>query len=557
MKINQSIIRLATLALLFAASSLHAQHEHPPIFAYAQNDGGKTATLNLSAGKKNLPDAKFKTVEKVLNDLIEARGDHRTQAPGLILNNGEKYVAWMNSKKVEIGIEEKAYDICRSFGKDSLNALACLLGHEIVHYYEKHHWTGQFAKENKELDAAHRLGNSKESLKNETQADYIGGFLGYSAGYNTPGIMPRLLEKIYAGYGLPAEIPGYPSLSDRKAIAQKSTEKLADLANVFDMANYLTALGNYASGRKYFKYILKEFQSREIYNNVGVLSVLEALTFFDKKEVKFGYPIELDATSRLKQSERISGFSERKARREELLREAIAHFETAMELDGNYAPAYLNLACAHTLIGDTDEAEYFVRKAEKIAQKIGADKTFNDLLILKGILAEKKGNLTSAGNYFSKAGTPLGRTNKAILEGKPEFTSAVVETSLQLIPEQIEGISLDDFLNELKIDQSLKIDAELMFAVKNLPQSKILVNLVSGGSKYLLIQVTNEDYASASGKGVRLGDAGSKIDSAYGLNANHREMTNGRFSVYEKKNLFFQTNERQQLTRWGVFRVKE
>lgn len=44
----------------------------------------------------------------------------------------------MDPDKIQIGLEEKAYDICISFGADSLNALAALLGHELVHYFEKH-----------------------------------------------------------------------------------------------------------------------------------------------------------------------------------------------------------------------------------------------------------------------------------------------------------------------------------------------------------------------------------------------------------------------------------
>ena len=110
-------------------------------------------------------------------------------------------------------------DLFASLGPDSLGAMAWLLGHELAHYYKDHHWSGDFGNGLADLPVGRTLkalsNQQKKRVEIETEADYFGGFSGYVAGYNTFGIMPRALERLYTAYELDAELPGYPSLSDR------------------------------------------------------------------------------------------------------------------------------------------------------------------------------------------------------------------------------------------------------------------------------------------------------------------------------------------------------
>lgn len=520
------------------------------IFAYAKKEKGLRGTPRGTHYKE-------KVLQKVLDDLIEARGEKRMQAPELVMNNDELYVAWMDPKKVVIGMEEKAYDLCTTFGKDSLAAMAALLAHEVTHYYDKHDWSRHFAKENKELEAAQHIKAQEESLRNETQADYLGGFLGFTAGYNTLGVMPKMLDKVYAEYGLNAKLQGYPSLEERKAVAEKSMEKLADLMNVFEMANYMVVLEQYDDALAYYKYILKEFQSREMYNNAGVVLVLQALHLFDKKEVKFGYPVELDAESRLGSATRSAEFSNRVEKREKLLEEAIEQFEIALELDKEYPVAYLNIGCAYALLDDVEEASYHSRKATKLVKKSGTLKKLKaDAFILQAILADKMGDTQATGDFLGAAigmGSSLAQYNKNILDGKSVHNTKRVVTNNEYSEEEIEDVLLEDVLEELEVDKQIKIDRKVVLAIKNMEQSKILVHLVNGGEAYALVHMTNKDYEEESGEGVKINDDLETVIENYEAFARSLENPRGQFLVYPKTGIFFVMNEQSKVKQWGTY----
>lgn len=129
---------------VFASFSVNAQE-----FAFAP-DGANSPGIERVTGYK------LSVAQKVFDDLLRARGDFRLQKPTLIVNRKEGDVASFIPDKVQIILDEKAYDVCVSFGKDSLNALAALLAHELIHYYENHDWNRHFARENENLETADR-----------------------------------------------------------------------------------------------------------------------------------------------------------------------------------------------------------------------------------------------------------------------------------------------------------------------------------------------------------------------------------------------------------------
>ncbi|MBK6949033.1 MAG: tetratricopeptide repeat protein [Haliscomenobacter sp.] len=47
--------------------------------------------------------------------------------------------------------------------------------------------------------------------------------------------------------------------------------------------------------------------------------------------------------------------------RDQMLSQAILHFDAAISMDPNYAPAYLNKACAYMLLGDAGRARFYSR----------------------------------------------------------------------------------------------------------------------------------------------------------------------------------------------------
>ena len=205
-------------------------------------------------------------------------------------------------KKNAIGLEEDTYDLCVSLGADSLNALSFLMGHELAHYYKDHGWIGDFGSGFTDLEVGQEMKALRRDLSKlteiETEADYFGGFFGYVAGYETLNAADRVLDQIYSTYGLDENLKGYPSLSDRKIIADRSREDLKALIPVFDAGNALLLLGNYIEAAGCFDHIAKSFPSREILNNAGVARALQALNLFESGEVA----IRLPAGNRLRQS---------------------------------------------------------------------------------------------------------------------------------------------------------------------------------------------------------------------------------------------------------------
>ena len=513
---------------------------------------------------------KYQVAKKVFDKLVRAKGDKRLRMPDFVMGTKKRYVAWMNGKKGLIGLEEAAYDVCVQYGADSLNAMAALLGHEIIHYYEKHSWGNEFATAFSDLNVSSTVKNNSRSndLKamNETEADYQGGFLAYSAGYQTFGIMPKVLVDVYAAYGLPKEIPGYPSLDDRTKLAVESELRLEDLISVFETANYMVVLQQYESVDQYYAYILKEYQSREIFNNAGVNAVLAALQLFDEgaEQLKYAYPLQLDGQTRMEKPKTRGdhlGFAERKEKRDKLLKQAQYYFEQAKALDKEYGTALINLACVADLMEEYEEASFYAKKAAKIAKKNRNAKVEADAYIIRGIANIHEGEVEDGKSFIERAkskdegAVPLANLNLTILAGNtPE--SPKVKPKLSLTKEKVDGVDLDDFMSEIDVDNLLEINGDLTCGVKNLDNSKILLNLVGGGQKgYTLLHLTKNGYASSTGDGMSIGSSKMDVVKKYGTPSRIQEARQGQYLVYDFKNIAFFISD-NKVDSWCLYRVK-
>jgi hypothetical protein len=100
---------------------------------------------------QNLPAYHYKTitVNEVGKKIAAARGEMR-QMPPIEINskiNGQQLIAqYRPYPQPKIILDEKLYDLCVGFGRDSLNALACIIGHEMAHFYENHIWSTSFSE---------------------------------------------------------------------------------------------------------------------------------------------------------------------------------------------------------------------------------------------------------------------------------------------------------------------------------------------------------------------------------------------------------------------------
>ncbi|MFZ1750434.1 MAG: hypothetical protein WAU01_09590 [Saprospiraceae bacterium] len=368
----------------------------------------------------------FEHLLRIYDRLVEAKGDRRMPVPALHLRDEEAYVASMDYRLLDISLEKKAYDIAKKYGD---GAIAFLLAHELVHYYEKHGWKSQFADDVNDLETGKVLKLLDERVLNEVQADVLGGFLAYSAGFGIFDKGGDLINDLYKDYKMQDAIAGYPSKKDRITLSDRNKTQVQNLANLFEMASYLVVSGRYSEAYTYYQYLLNKYQSRELYNNAGLTCMLAATTLFDPKVMIFDFPGMLDIE--------FSGDSRNASQKLEidrLINESINHFETAILMNKNYVLPYVNKASANIING--------INQSDEILKKISFDKArfildvqmeelknlnpeldytpFDDeILILRSLLSYYEDNKPDAILWMREAshtGNETAKKNLAVLE---------------------------------------------------------------------------------------------------------------------------------------------
>ncbi len=545
---------IAFLVLVSSFSFLIAQDQEDAVFAYIYNPEGHQPNRNVA-------DYKYETAARVFESLVQARGDFRKPRPDFIMNDGQWYSAWVNPSKEELGLEEKAYDICASMGTDSLNALAALLAHELTHYYEKHDWSRSFAQSNKNIGVAKIISSVKKDVGFETQADELGGYLALSAGYDPYGIIPELLPKIYEEYTLPDSLEGYPTLTDRIAIAKNAAEQAHELHRMYETATLLTAVEAYEEAFFYYEYILGKFQSRELYNNLGVLYTRAALQYFREGEMPYALPLELDADTRLGRGTRNADLEAEKKQREDWLYRAEEQFENARNLDADYPAAMLNTAIVYLLQGLPDEAFLYARKAQRNAKRLGLEKERQDAEVVLGIVAALQGDESEAADRFREAaeqGNASARVNLLLIGENSKVPAGPAVITPSEGAERIEGVLLDQFVQNPKVDKQLELGKKtgIYCGWYEKPQSRILIHYVNEGPRYAYFHRTLANYEGTTLRGLKPGATEEDIRAAYTSPSRMMPLRRGTFLVYPEEKMIFQLDEKGQSQSWIVYRLK-
>lgn len=321
-----------------------------------------------------------KQIGSVFKNLVLAYGNSKA-APKLAYFKKEAIkttpALYTTSPLPTIMVDVKFYDLCRSFGKDSTNALAVVLSHELAHYYNDHTFCADFAfvvrKNNAELAQKLKMVSKSDKISRETQADYQGFFYAAIAGYNPFDCYEKTIEGIYKQYQLPETNPGYPSKAERKQMAIAVKQKTSELYLAFQKSIQLKEEKKYDEAMQLLEEINTYFPSRENYNNLGVIKTLSALdlkvlTLEEHKFPKrFLYPLELDNSSRLNQNG-TRGAEADQAKMVQLLKSAQKDFEKAISLDPNYTMAFVNLACVFDLLDNPEAAIGKIKELSKEQQ---------------------------------------------------------------------------------------------------------------------------------------------------------------------------------------------
>jgi tetratricopeptide (TPR) repeat protein len=304
-------------------------------------------------------------IRKVFDQLVLAYGSAKT-APELVVTKQkqDRPAFYKFDKKPIVTIDTFLFTICRSFGKDSLNALSVVIGHELAHYYNEHSFCTDFAfairNKNEVFSKKVKLIDKNQKIIYETQADDKGLFYAAIAGYEPFEVQPKLLDVIYTQYQL-KDAENYPTKAQRKEIAKNALLKVKRLYETFILGLKYIQEKNYDKAIESFNTVNNDFPSRENYNNLGVAKTLKALQFkvitSEEKHYpeRFLYPLELENKSRLN-IDTTRSIDDNSQEMEQLLKDAQKYFQEAIRLDPLFIKGYINLACVYELLGNPEGA---------------------------------------------------------------------------------------------------------------------------------------------------------------------------------------------------------
>lgn len=508
--------------------------------------------FHIAFGQKVLPTSHpiHQEVNKVYQQLTNAIGDFGGNLPQLqILEDRKAYGASYHKGENKLNFEKTLYDVCQSMGDQSSTAIAFIIGHELAHYYQDHHWSEagfgtSFLMNNETFN---------KNVEEEKLADTYGAFVCRQAGYNPSDIAFSLFDKIYEAYGWEeGNMEKYPPLATRKQVVLDIKEKVENLLDLYDAANYLSLAGRFDLASLCYQYILEFVRTQELYNNLATAQLAAATLMPKAGEVFFAYPLEIDLKKPVRQGSA--------ATREQLLSGAMHNLNAALNFDRNYFPALLNSVNANILKNKLDLAE---KQLSSLKQKFSnSNEKLAKINLAKGILTAKQNHTEQAHNFFKAAKKMTGdraikeqaNYNLAVLSGKEQSERGGLYFSLE---DQIEGLDLNLLPNvELTHFTSIKDHSgsfEYSIDYKRFSRSSVFFQFsYPFDSPMVLHQNYNRNYATT--RGIRIGDDIEKVEKAYSnKNVFILNSRSGHLRYYKQLGLMFKIGNNNRVEGWAVF----
>lgn len=305
----------------------------------------------------------YQEVYQIIEKLHKTNGNYRYgKPPKLVIREKKTNGASYNFKTHTLYLDTTMYFLCKRFGIQSNDALAFIVGHELAHCYMEHY---HFIEQN------HYHWITCNETDKEKNADIYSLFNCYVAGYFSHNLLPELLIELYKDYNLPDDIPGYPSKQDRQKSTQEIIEIVDELVSIYESANYLSMIGQYDLAAASYEYILKYYQGREVYNNLAINQVLQAMNFTDQDYDLYLYPLEIDWNIRIRKPKKDKGSGELDTvdwqYKMQYLKMAQTNFETAISLDPSYHLTKINRFSVFVLMQQYEMAlSYYERQISRL-----------------------------------------------------------------------------------------------------------------------------------------------------------------------------------------------
>lgn len=493
-----------------------------------------------------------KVAQRVLDDIYSATANHMYLKPQLIISTETKDVASYNDYKKELKFEVKAYQLCSRMGRDSLGAMAFILGHELAHSLQhevKDHATS-FLKYAEGM---------QHSTRTEKVADIQGAMSAYLAGFNIRKIIPKVIENIYTDYNLMGkQLYGYPSYQERRATASEVQTKVNELVTIYENANFLSALGEYELASSSYDYILQFYQGREIYNNIGVSLAQNAMNFTEMYADFFIFPLEIDWDTRLKKPKARGGAKDLNIKdqqyRRKLLVAAQKNFEHARRLDPRYLTADINLMCVYTLLDNPRKTiDYYksrgiltkaktTRAGEVEIQKV-------QLIYAIACASIKMGTFQSeARSIFQE----LGRSRNSQIAYLAQYNLKVMDDELDkniasgyscVEPFNTSGNMDGVILHRVSSPNKLNLDKNCTFAFKSFNDSSVAIYNSNRSGSFKLQRIRGR------GNTRPLVSKGAINDQKLNIVTT----TNGYFLICEENKTIFRCDRNDRVLEWAKF----
>lgn len=437
-------------------------------------------------------------LQRLTHRLYLAVGDQRRAEPRIVLSRDSQYVASCRQRENTIILEEKAFQLCRQFGKDSLALLGFLIGHELGHLLT-------FSKPSQTSPAFlsyYRQQGADSGA--EGNADLFGIFSCQLAGLS--GVrkhIARFIDNLYAQYHFQESITHYPSKKERQAYTQWIGRKTDSLSQIWDAGLFLLTLQRYPESMACFDYILQYYQGAEVWHNLGTAAAMYSVQLQSLKQENLPYyPFMAEDQLRLQTFRgRLTPAEERTLHQN--LDRAILALETAVQQRPQYLPSSLNLLMTYLLQGDLDKADRCFKKNTPLMTS-DQYQFYKNLLALHHIPSSAE--LPKNFEKLSSAADPMiaqaAKRNLKILLGEP-FNPAPIDCPLpSFYPDHLKPI-------HLKIPQSsfFRLSNTHQLALSALPHSQLLQFQTEDSDENLNLQIVYRPspapYAHFGGVGAR------------------------------------------------------
>ena len=370
-------------------------------------------------------------VNILFEKIIESIGNKSIIEPELIFSDEESNPAYMSGESITI--ENKLINLfCQDDNFE--DKISFVIAHELAHYYLQHGWminTGLSYANTVGKSLKYKSFSAEEIKEVESQADIYAGFYGMISGYKTLDYAKETITKIYDVYKLPKELKKYPTFDERLKIIDDKIDQANNLNTIFSIATVLLKLNKFNASKEFYDAILSEkFNSREIYNNLGLSFLMYGVSISSTEISNLQYPIFIDFESRAKvKKSRSANLSDDPIK---MFKNAKKYFERAIFFDQKYLPAKQNLFVSEILLANkSEEREQIIEKVKRsnLNQNIKSD-----FLVIHEIL---KGTKRKKIEKIAKSGSMVSQIN---LEN-----GAIVESTL----------SDDDILEKIGIKQKV------------------------------------------------------------------------------------------------------